>query len=848
MASEKERDGQVKPISFLALILLEAVIVLLAAEGFQQYHRNIYSKNLFLSQRNNLLADYFTPAIADFERVTGESNVFIAVVYRHEASGESFFFNDTYRVVEPLKESKLLVSETCYTVRLVEKKALGSLCFYSKRFTNLYSASLFFAILVAIQYLFYGRSRKKTLAQQAIELQNQRNRAIAQTTQMLAHDVRKPFSLVSALIDMVANARDSEQVKLILNDGLSDISQALTSVNGMIQDVMEVGQSVTQLSYSSESIPEMIGDTLRNLFRFNSQSDFKIESQFSHGSCVEVDSLKVNRVFTNILGNAIEHMGHSGRLWIITKESDDWIEICLGNSNSYIPESDRKQLFDAFFTKGKQGGTGLGLAIAKKIVEAHGGKIWCDSSLAKGTEFFITLPVSGDRDGSRVKILSSSQEYYEESVLRADVTACSTISPEARSSQAEEKSLEGSLLKEIGREISLAIIDDEAVYRGHLKSNLACNTRLAAKINVQEHQSAEQFLIDVSNNIDVVIIDVDLGRGTMNGLDAVRLIRNEQPDSRICVHSNRGALEYSSLAMEAGADLFLPKPMSRLHLLKILASTVGLNDGETAAESKSNIRGKVVLVEDNQTIASSWKLLFDTAPIEVFMNFRTFFMKSGKPDFFEDVDAVVTDYYLDDFKTGIDVANHVRQLGFSGDIYLCSGKDHLEAEELELFSGVLPKNPSDAMAKLNTLRLGKNRQQQETQQMCLNQYKSTLKSRRLLIVEDIDLQRELYQGIGSDLMACDSAATYEEAVKLMELNNYDYLLSDIHLTTDFDDPSDGLKLMSFAKKRHSYMVVVGMSTDSSISEFSGMDHFVPKPILSLDQMAQALRDGERRCQ
>ncbi|MHA0111243.1 sensor histidine kinase, partial [Klebsiella pneumoniae] len=75
---------------------------------------------------------------------------------------------------------------------------------------------------------------------------------------------------------------------------------------------------------------------------------------------------KVGRVFSNIVGNAVQAMRQKGRIWFRTRERDGLIEFCVGNAGSVIPAESLSKLFEAFFTSGKKGGTGLGLAIAQK--------------------------------------------------------------------------------------------------------------------------------------------------------------------------------------------------------------------------------------------------------------------------------------------------------------------------------------------------------------------------------------------------------------------------------------------------------------------------------------------------
>ena len=106
-------------------------------------------------------------------------------------------------------------------------------------------------------------------------------------------------------------------------------------------------------------------------------------------------------------------MKGQGKLRFRATEKGGFTEFCIGNSDTLVPKAERDQLFEAFFTKGKKGGTGLGLAIGKKIVEAHGGAIWCESSKERGTEFFFTLPTSTEKNDFTGELLPTSQAYNE---------------------------------------------------------------------------------------------------------------------------------------------------------------------------------------------------------------------------------------------------------------------------------------------------------------------------------------------------------------------------------------------------------------------------------------------------
>ena len=110
-----------------------------------------------------------------------------------------------------------------------------------------------------------------------------------------------------------------------------------------------------------------------------------------------LDSSHYERVFINLISNAIKFTPEDGTISISASLKDDMVTVCVSDTGIGISEQDIKRLFDEFYrveNKINQNvkGTGLGLALAKKIVEAHKGRIWITSEIGKGTTFHFTIP------------------------------------------------------------------------------------------------------------------------------------------------------------------------------------------------------------------------------------------------------------------------------------------------------------------------------------------------------------------------------------------------------------------------------------------------------------------------
>jgi signal transduction histidine kinase len=106
-------------------------------------------------------------------------------------------------------------------------------------------------------------------------------------------------------------------------------------------------------------------------------------------------------VLLNLVGNALKFT-EVGEVSVQVTVADNMFTIAVSDTGPGISEADQQKIFEEFHqvdnsSTRKQGGTGLGLAIAKKIMAMHGGHMWVESSLGKGSTFWCTLPVRVER-------------------------------------------------------------------------------------------------------------------------------------------------------------------------------------------------------------------------------------------------------------------------------------------------------------------------------------------------------------------------------------------------------------------------------------------------------------------
>ena len=108
---------------------------------------------------------------------------------------------------------------------------------------------------------------------------------------------------------------------------------------------------------------------------------------------VAIDAHRIGQVLSNLIGNAMKFTPEGGTIRISAWQQGDAVAVCVRDTGLGIPPEHLSHIFDRFWQapRTRHLGSGLGLSIAKGIVEAHGGTIWAESELGKGSSFSFTL-------------------------------------------------------------------------------------------------------------------------------------------------------------------------------------------------------------------------------------------------------------------------------------------------------------------------------------------------------------------------------------------------------------------------------------------------------------------------
>ncbi len=526
------------------------------------------------------------------------------------------------------------------------------------------------------------------------ELRTERLVAVAQMTQMLAHDVRKPFSMLRMGLTMLSNAKDPESLKKVMSRIVPEIDKAMSSVDGMIADVMEVGSVSTNLIQEPASPESLFESTLGEIIRIYPEANITFNYELKHEHMANVHVQKIGRVFSNIVGNAFQAMRNKGLMWFKTSERDGMIEFCIGNGGSVIPAESLPKLFEAFFTSGKKGGTGLGLAIAQKIVTAHGGKIWCESVKTAAhpdgkVEFFFTLPIAG-----RINRTTATLPHHSYDIAK-QLGVIEANAPPSLSIDKGELSLEEDLVQHYTNSnlaLRVLIIDDETIYRSALASYLTRTPELSKALDIIQVDGSNAALQEVSERyFDLIITDMDMGMTSLDGFELVKELRKCGSKALICVHSNRICAGDNKAAIDAGAESFMPKPMARAQLLRIAlqaaalaASKISLTETALVDAGSNPSKPGVLIIDDSAFVIYAWEqtLMMDTN-LYTMQSFEELQERlATEPDFLQRLNYVVTDMHLDGSRrNGLDVGRLIKSIRWDLPV-LMSSNDTFENHDL----------------------------------------------------------------------------------------------------------------------------------------------------------------------
>jgi signal transduction histidine kinase/HAMP domain-containing protein len=220
----------------------------------------------------------------------------------------------------------------------------------------------------------------------------------------MSHELRTPLNAILGYTELIIDniyGDVPEMIQEVLERVAKNGRHLLNLINDVL-DLSKIEAGRLSLSLDDYSIQDIIQTVFTSVKPLAVEKNLELKMAVSEVlKTGKGDEQRIAQVILNLLGNAIKFT-EQGKVEVAATVSNETFLISVSDTGPGLSETDQKNIFDEFrqadgsSTRAK-GGTGLGLSISKKIVEMHGGRIWVDSSLGKGSTFSFTLPIRVER-------------------------------------------------------------------------------------------------------------------------------------------------------------------------------------------------------------------------------------------------------------------------------------------------------------------------------------------------------------------------------------------------------------------------------------------------------------------
>jgi len=217
----------------------------------------------------------------------------------------------------------------------------------------------------------------------------------------VSHELRTPLAALKALVDSLRDGalEDPPAARRFL-DRMDAEMDALTQVVQELLELSRIESSQVPLRLAPTPAAEAVRPAVERLLPQAERAGLRVSVEIPADlPPVLADAERVHQVVTNLVHNAIKFTPVGGKVDVSARLEGDQVVVAVRDTGVGISAQDLSRIFERFYKadRARSGaGTGLGLAIAKHIVQAHGGRIWAESTEGKGSTFFFSLPTAAE--------------------------------------------------------------------------------------------------------------------------------------------------------------------------------------------------------------------------------------------------------------------------------------------------------------------------------------------------------------------------------------------------------------------------------------------------------------------
>lgn len=216
---------------------------------------------------------------------------------------------------------------------------------------------------------------------------------------IIGHDLKNPMFVIKSYAEILNEdyAELSDQEK---HDIIRSIGDTSKHAQTLLEDLLQWARSQSgRIEYNPEPIAlkSTINNAIGLIASQAEKKNIQLSAEINFSFVVNADKRMLDTVLRNLISNAVKFTNVGGTVKVLAAEKDGFVQIAVVDSGIGLSEADRNKLFridvkNCEIGKSKEKGTGLGLILCKEFVEHHGGNIWVESEIEKGSRFNFTIP------------------------------------------------------------------------------------------------------------------------------------------------------------------------------------------------------------------------------------------------------------------------------------------------------------------------------------------------------------------------------------------------------------------------------------------------------------------------
>lgn len=366
-------------------------------------------------------------------------------------------------------------------------------------------------------------------------------------THALAHDLKEPVRTVRAFSELIVENGEIPQASATYFDFIRHAADRMAMLVDTVFTYTQL-HDPTRTIKADCAMEAALADAKDNLRQLIVERGARVTNDTL--PVVEAQSSQMMQVLQNLIGNAIKHSPNGVKIEVSSEDKGMEWHFCVRDNGPGIAVADLQRIFEPFKRLGQsEDGAGLGLAICRKIVELHGGRLWCESEPGEGARFLFTLPKA------------QSEVAADEEALAPDSGANGI----ARVLLVDDRAADLELTRILLRNRDKVEFDLSVARSGKEALDMMRRTR------------------GTGSAYDLILLDINMP--DMNGFDMLRALRSE--DDRTAVVMCTGSTYDGDIrqAQELGAAGYMVKPASLAQLRPVVEKIPALfwqNEGEAA--------------------------------------------------------------------------------------------------------------------------------------------------------------------------------------------------------------------------------------------------------------------------